>query len=104
MAKENNENPFISFILNKIFNRPNLFIIIIALLICIFWIKKDENINLGDFISLSSGLVSIALAFVAIIIAVGEGIKTSNTERRTDTALEEVVKNVQTMSSLIESL
>lgn len=104
MGKENKENPFKLFITNKIFNRVNLFIIIIALLICLFWIKKDESINLGDFISLSSGLVSIALAFVAIIIAVGESIKTSNTERRTDTALEEVIKNVKTMSSLIESL
>ena len=66
-----------------------------------FWGKNEDVI---DLISIGSGLTSIALAIVAIIIAVGESIKTNNKEIKTDTALKTIVSNIDIMNRLVNKL
>ncbi|QHM88920.1 Endoribonuclease EndoA [Bacillus velezensis] len=75
--------------------------IIIFILSYKFWGRSGE---LTDIISIGSGLVSIALAIVAIIMAVAEGIKSSNKEEKVQVGLDKIISNTDTMSQLIQKL
>lgn len=67
-----------------------LILIILGLLAFITYIKRNESVSMGDLISISSGLVSIALAIIAIIYAISESIKTKDDTKRNEIILEKV--------------
>lgn len=75
--------------------------IIVFILSYKFWGKPGDLTNI---ISIGSGLVSIALAIVAIIMAVAEGIKSSNKEEKVQVGLDEIITNTKTMRDLIHKL
>lgn len=75
--------------------------IIVFILSYKFWGKSGE---LTDIISIGSGLVSIALAIVAIIMAVAEGIKSSNKEEKVQIGLDKIITNTEIMQKLINKL
>lgn len=75
--------------------------IIVLILSYKFWGKSGE---LTDIISIGSGLVSIALAIVAIIISVAESVKGSLKEEKVNGALDAITYNLSTMKSLIDKL
>lgn len=80
-----------------------LITIIIFLLTAIF-LNITEKISISDLISIGSGLVSIALAIVAIIIAVAESVKSSNKEEKVQVGLDKIISNTDTMRDLIHKL
>jgi predicted PurR-regulated permease PerM len=80
-----------------------LIAIIISLFTAIF-LNTLEKISISDVISIGSGLVSIALAIVAIIMAVAEGIKSSNKEEKVQLGLDKIITNTDTMRDLIHRL
>jgi mRNA interferase MazF len=75
--------------------------IIVFLLTYKFWGKSESII---DVISIGSGLTSIALAIVAIIIAVSEGIKSQGKEKIVNNGLHSIINNLDTMRNLINKL
>lgn len=81
--------------------------VLIAIIICLFtaiFLNNPEKISISDVISIGSGLVSIALAIVAIIMAVAEGIKSSNKEEKVQVGLDKIITNTNTMRDLIHRL
>lgn len=75
--------------------------IIVFILSYKFWGKSGE---LTDIISIGSGLVSIALAIVAIIISISESIKGNVKEEKVNEALDSITYNLNTMKGLIDKL
>lgn len=96
---------------NKEFMRPRdwkwvvciLIGIIIYILTYKFWGKSD-NLTLTDAISIGSGLVSIALAVIAIIYAFIEGGKSSLKEERVSITSATITANLSTMKDLLNKL
>jgi mRNA-degrading endonuclease toxin of MazEF toxin-antitoxin module len=62
----------------------------------------DKEKSLQDLISIGSGLVSIALAVVAIIISVSESIKTSIKEQDVGVGLKSILETVKKMQNMID--
>lgn len=75
--------------------------IIIYLLTYHLWGKSGDITNV---VSIGSGLVSIALALVAIIYAFLEGKKSDTKELKVNTALDSIIENISTMKGLINKL
>ncbi|GFZ87171.1 hypothetical protein GCM10008018_36680 [Paenibacillus marchantiophytorum] len=78
-----------------------LILIIITILSYKFWGKSG---TLETLISTGSGLVSIALAVIAIIMTLVEGLKKNNQEERVTSALKEIIKNSKKMSKILVKL
>ncbi|WP_051314921.1 hypothetical protein [Alteribacter aurantiacus] len=81
--------------------------ILIAIIICLLTIillNIHERISFSNVISIGSGLVSISLAIVAIIMVVAEGIKSSNKEEKVQVGLDKIITNTNSMSELIQML
>jgi mRNA-degrading endonuclease toxin of MazEF toxin-antitoxin module len=74
--------------------------IIILLLTYKFWGKSG---SLESLISIGSGLVSIALALVAIFITLSESIKTSIKENRLDETLGKIILNTNRMELVLNN-
>ncbi|ELC8401217.1 type II toxin-antitoxin system PemK/MazF family toxin [Clostridium perfringens] len=97
--EENYKEKYEKFKTNSIWSCVILSIIIISLLTVIIYSHKFQNVELGDLISISSGLVSIALAIIAIIYSISESIKNSNKEKE----LNRLVNDLNTGSKELKS-
>jgi len=75
--------------------------IIIYLLTYHLWGKSGDITNV---VSIGSGLVSIALALVAIIYAFLEGKRSDTKELKVNTALDSIIENINNMKGLINKL
>ena len=78
-----------------------LFSVIILLLTYKFWGKPQPLENL---ISIGSGLISIALAIVAIGFSVSESIKSNNKENKANFILDKIKDNVGEMQLLVKKI
>jgi len=78
-----------------------LIFILIIILSYKFWGKSG---NLESLISIGSGLVSMSLAFVAIFIALSEGVKISNKEARLDVTLSKITLNTEKTEDILNEI
>lgn len=81
-----------------------LIIIIVTLVSLIAYIRRGEVVSLGDLISVSSGLVSIALAMFAIIYSISESIKTKTDSQRSTYILEKVKDGLDKSNSVLDEV
>lgn len=77
-----------------------LIILLIGTITIIIYNHKFQNVELGDLISISSGLVSIALAIIAIIYSISESIKNNEKEKE----LNNLVNNLNSGSKNINEV
>ena len=76
----------------------------ILLLIFIFYKNRSNSVDLGDLISISSGLVSIALAIVAIIYSISESIKNDNKENKLNDIIYKVNNGVMSSQRILKKV
>ena len=68
--------------------------IIIFLLTCIIYRKRTETVDVGDLISISSGLISIVLGIVAIILSISQNNQSTIKEERIGNLLETITSKI----------
>ena len=85
--------------------------IIIFLLTCIIYRKRTETVDVGDLISISSGLISIVLGIVAIILSISQNNQSTIKEERIGNLLETITSKIhglkqdtQRVTSYIEQI
>ncbi len=76
----------------------------IYLLVWIIYRQREDVVSLGDLISISSGLISIALAIVAIIYSISESIKNSNKEKELNAIISKVNYGVTNAQGILKKI
>lgn len=76
----------------------------IGLMSWILYYKRKDQIELGDFISISSGLVSIALAVVAIIYSVSENVRNDGKEKELNKIISKVDEGVSDSQNILSKI
>ncbi|MDB2123914.1 type II toxin-antitoxin system PemK/MazF family toxin [Clostridium paraputrificum] len=78
--------------------------VVILLASYIVYTQKGQTIELGDFISISSGLISMTLAIVAIIYSISESIKNNSKEEQLKELSVKIQNSVDDLVKSTESL